>query len=124
MDYYGFWQMLLEEIKAAPTNAQRRIVTFNDPRMYAGALSQWKSLKTKTPGLRQVQVSTLIRAFFVPAAGAGKLMDRYADSLCIEEDHRIQVHSVAPDKSGSAMMPWGSSRFMPRRPGPNLRESM
>ncbi|NOU79737.1 S8 family serine peptidase [Paenibacillus sp. LMG 31459] len=107
MDYYGFWQMLLEEIKAAPTNAQRRIVTFNDPRMYAGALSQWKSLKTKTPGLRQVQVSTLIRAFFVPAAGAGKLMDRYADSLCIEEDHRIQVHSVAPDKSGSAMMPWG-----------------
>lgn len=107
MDYYGFWQMLLEEIKAAPTNAQRRIVTFNDPRMYAAALSQWKSLKSKTPGLRQVQVSTLIRAFFVPAAGAGKLMDRYADSLCIEEDHRIQVHSLSPDKSGSAMMPWG-----------------
>ncbi|MEK3881054.1 S8 family peptidase [Paenibacillus sp. FSL M7-0420] len=107
MDYYGFWQMLLEEMKAASKSAPRHIVTFNDPRMYAGALSQWKSLKSKKPGLRQVQVSTLIRAFFVPAAGAERLMDRYADSLCIEEDHRIKVHSPLADKSGSALMPWG-----------------
>lgn len=34
-------------------------------------------------------------------------MDRYADSLCIEEDHRIKVHSPLADKSGSALMPWG-----------------
>lgn len=66
MDYYGFWQLLLEEISAAPKNAERRIVTFNDHRQYAGALSQWKSLKTKRPGLRQVQVSSLIKAFLYP----------------------------------------------------------
>ncbi|WP_238655865.1 S8 family peptidase [Paenibacillus piscarius] len=107
MDYYGFWQMLLEEMKAAPTSAQRQIVTFNDPRNYAGALSQWKSLKAKKPGLRQVRVSTLIRAFVMPATGAQRLMDRYAGSLCIEEDSRIQVHSIPADKSGSALMPWG-----------------
>ncbi|MFD2881936.1 hypothetical protein ACFTAO_48575 [Paenibacillus rhizoplanae] len=43
----------------------------------------------------------------MPAAGAERLMDRYADSLCIEEDHRILVHSVLADKSGSALLPWG-----------------
>ncbi|MHA6534546.1 S8 family peptidase [Paenibacillus sp. BAC0078] len=107
MNYYGFWQMLLDEISAAPKNAERRIVTFNDPRQYAGALSQWKSLKAKTPGLAQVRISPLIRAFFVPAAGAVRLLDKFADALCVEEDHRIQVHSLAAEKSGSAMLPWG-----------------
>ncbi|OKP83319.1 peptidase S8 [Paenibacillus helianthi] len=107
MDYYGFWQMLLGEISAAPKNAERRIVTFNDARQYAGALSEWKALKAKKPELRQVQISPLIRAFVVPAAGAGKLLYKYEDSLSIEEDSRIQVHAVAPEKSGTAMMPWG-----------------
>lgn len=108
MDYYGFWQMLLDEISAAPKNTtERRIVTFNDARQYAGALSQWKALKKKRPGLRQVQVSPLIRAFFLPAAGAERLMDKFSDLLRIENDLRIQVHSVSPDKSGTAVMPWG-----------------
>ncbi len=107
MDYYRFWQILLDEISAAPKNADRRIVTFNDARQYAGALSEWRSLKAKTPGLRQVQVSPLIRAFFVPAAGAGKLLHTFEDALCIEEDARIQVHAVAPEKSGTPLMPWG-----------------
>ncbi|MGN7765677.1 S8 family peptidase [Paenibacillus sp. 22594] len=107
MDYYGFWQMLLGEISPAPKNAERRIVTFNDARQYAGALSEWKALKAKKPELRQVQISPLIRAFVVPAAGAGKLLYKYEDSLSIEEDSRIQVHAVAPEKSGTAVMPWG-----------------
>ncbi|WP_310830919.1 S8 family peptidase [Paenibacillus pedocola] len=107
MDYYGFWQLLLEEISAAPKNTERRIVTFNDDRQYAGALSQWKSLKAKRPGLRQVQVSNLIKAFFVPAAGAERLMDKFASSLRIEEDLRIKVHSVPGEKTGTAMLPWG-----------------
>lgn len=107
MDYYGFWQMLLEEISAAPKNGERRIVTFNDARQYAGALSQWKALKAKRPGLRKVQISPLIRAFFVPAAGMGRLMNRFADVLCIEEDIRIQIHAAPGEKSGTAIMPWG-----------------
>ncbi|MRN57335.1 S8 family peptidase [Paenibacillus monticola] len=107
MDYYGFWQMLLEEISAAPKNGERRIVTFNDARQYAGALSQWKTLKAKRPGLRKVQISPLIRAFFVPAAGIGRLMNRFADVLYIEEDIRIQIHAAPGEKSGTAMMPWG-----------------
>lgn len=107
MDYYRFWQMLLEEISAAPKNAERRIVTFNDARQYAGALSQWKSLKSKRPGLKKVQVSPLIRAFFVPAVAAEKLMDKFAAWLSIEDDMRIQVHSVSTDMSGTAALPWG-----------------
>ncbi|ULO07464.1 S8 family peptidase [Paenibacillus sp. 19GGS1-52] len=107
MDYYGFWQMLLEEISAAPKNGERRIVTFNDARQYAGALSQWKALKAKRPGLRRVLISPLIRAFFVPAAGMGRLMNRFADVLCIEEDIRIQIHAAPGEKSGTAIMPWG-----------------
>jgi subtilisin len=108
MDYYGFWQMLLEEISAAPKkNEERRIVTFYDARHYAGALSQWKNLRTKKPGLRQVQVSPLIRAFFVPAAGAAKLVHKFADTLSVEEDYRMQIHSMPGEKSGTVVMPWG-----------------
>lgn len=99
--------MLLQEISAAPKTTERRIVTFNDARHYAGALAQWRTLKTKRPGLRQVQVSPLIRAFFVPAAGIGRLMDRFSDTLSIEEDRRIQVHSIANEKTSTALMPWG-----------------
>ncbi|SEU31974.1 S8 family peptidase [Paenibacillus sp. NFR01] len=107
MDYFGFWQMLLEEIKAAPKHAERRIVTFNDARHYAGALQQWRSLRTKRPHLRQIQISPLIRAFFVPAAGAERLMDKYASTLSIEEDFRIKVHSLPGEKAGTAVIPWG-----------------
>lgn len=107
MDYYRFWHMLLEEISAAPKNGERRIVTFNDARQYAGALSQWKALKAKQPGLRQVQASPLIRAFFVPAAGARKLINRFADLLNVEEDLQIQIHSLPSEKSGIAALPWG-----------------
>lgn len=107
MDYYRFWQMLLEEISAAPKTDERRIVTFYDPRHYAGALSQWKSLRSKKAGLRQVQVSPLIRAFFVPASGAARLVQRFADTLSVEEDYRIQLHSVPGEKAGNTMMPWG-----------------
>ncbi|UQZ34294.1 peptidase S8 [Paenibacillus sp. PK3_47] len=107
MDYYGFWQMLLDEISAASKHTERRIVTFNDGRHYAAALSQWKSLKKKLPGLRQVQVSPLIRAFFVPAASPEKLMVKYSSALSIEEDLRIRVHSLAGEMTGTAVMPWG-----------------
>jgi len=107
MDYHKFWHMLLEEISVAPNNGERRILTFNDPRQYAGAFTQWKALKAKQPELRQVQVSPLIRAFFVPAAGAGKLMSRFADLLNVEEDLQIQIHSIANEKSGTATLPWG-----------------
>lgn len=98
MDYYKFWNMLLEEISVAPKNGERRILTFNDPRQYAGAFSQWKALKAKQPELRQVQVSPLIRAFFVPAA-AGKLMNRFTDLLNVEDDLQIQIHSIANEKA-------------------------
>lgn len=107
MDYYRFWHMLLEEISAAPNNGERRILIFNDARKYAGALSQWKALKAKQPGLRQVQASPLIRAFFVPAAGAERLMNRFTDLLNVEEDLQIQIHSVTSEKLGMATLPWG-----------------
>ncbi|WP_150275777.1 S8 family peptidase [Paenibacillus tepidiphilus] len=107
MDYYGFWQMLLEEMSAAPHHAERRIVTFNDARHYAGALSQLKLLKAKRAGVGRIQVAPLIRAFFVPGPGAEKLMVKYAGAVCIEEDLRIQVHALAGEKSETAAMPWG-----------------
>ncbi|QWU18151.1 Subtilase family protein [Paenibacillus sophorae] len=110
MDFYEFWQAMLKEIATAPANEQRRIVTFHDPRQYAGALSQWKSLKPSRPGLRKVKVSPLIRAFVVPAAGAAKLMHKYAGALTIEEDLRIQIHSPAASSTTrrtSHYLPWG-----------------
>ncbi|MBT2292280.1 S8 family peptidase [Paenibacillus albidus] len=107
MDYYGFWQLLLGEISAAPKNGERRIVTFKDARQYAGALAQWKQLKKKRPALRKVQASPLIRAFFVPAAGAANLLNRFADALSVEEDLRIQLHAVPEEKKGTVVMPWG-----------------
>lgn len=45
-------------------------------------------------------------AFFVPAA-AGKLMNRFADLLNVEDDLQIQIHSIANEKSGIAALPWG-----------------
>ncbi|ASA25086.1 S8 family peptidase [Paenibacillus donghaensis] len=107
MDYYRFWQLLLDEISVAPKNGERRIVTFHDPRHYAGVLSEWRSLKSKRAGLKQVQVSTLIRAFVMPAAGAARLLDRFAESLNVEEDLRIQIHSIPGERVGTAVLPWG-----------------
>ncbi|NJJ42381.1 S8 family peptidase [Paenibacillus apii] len=110
MDLHEFWKLVLEEAAAAPGNAERRIVTFHDPRQYAGALSQWKSLKSRRPGLRRVKASPLIRAFFVPAAGAVKLMQRYREAIAVEEDLRIQIHSKAPPLSAYKpphSLPWG-----------------
>lgn len=107
MDYHKFWNMMIEEISVAPKNGERRILTFYDPRQYAGALSYWKALKAKQPELQQVLASPLIRAFFVPASGAGKLLQRFADLLNVEDDLPIQIHSVASQKSGIATLPWG-----------------
>lgn len=107
MDYHKFWNMIIKEISIAPKNGERRILTFYDPRQYAGALSYWKALKTKQPELQQVLASPLIRAFFVPASGAGKLLHRFADLLNVEDDLQIQIHSVASQKSGIAALPWG-----------------
>lgn len=107
MDYHKFWNMMIEEISVAPKNGERRILTFYDPRQYAGALSYWKALKAKQPELQQVLASPLIRAFFVPASGAGKLLQRFADLLNVEDDLQIQIHSVASQKSGIATLPWG-----------------
>lgn len=98
---------MIEEISVAPKNGERRILTFYDPRQYAGALSYWKALKVKQPELQQVLASPLIRAFFVPASGAGKLLQRFADLLNVEDDLQIQIHSVASQKSGIATLPWG-----------------
>lgn len=98
---------MIEEISVAPKNGERRILTFYDPRQYAGALSYWKALKAKQPELQQVLASPLIRAFFVPASGAGKLLQRFADLLNVEDDLQIQIHSVASQKSGIATLPWG-----------------
>lgn len=107
MDYHKFWNMIIKEISVAPKNGERRILTFYDPRQYAGALSYWKALKTKQPELQQVLASPLIRAFFVPASGSGKLLHRFADLLNVEDDLQIQIHSVASQKSGIATLPWG-----------------
>lgn len=107
MDYHKFWNMMIEEISVAPKNGERRILTFYDPRQYAGALSYWKALKAKQPELQQVLASPLIRAFFVPASGDGKLLQRFADLLNVEDDLQIQIHSVASQKSGIATLPWG-----------------
>ncbi|MFD1776503.1 S8 family peptidase [Paenibacillus rhizophilus] len=110
MDFHEFWKLVLEEAAAAPGNAERRIVTFHDPRQYAGALSQWKSLKSRRPGLRRVKVSPLIRAFFVPAAGAVKLVQRYSEAVAVEEDLRIQIHSHTQSPAAnknSHSLPWG-----------------
>lgn len=107
MDYHKFWHMLLEEISVAPKNGERRILTFYDPRQYAGALSHWKALKAKQPELQQVLASPLIKAFFVPAAGTGKLLNRFADLLNVENDLQIQIHSLASPKSETVTLPWG-----------------
>jgi len=107
MDYYNFWQSLLGEISAAPKHGERRILTFHDAREYAAALSKWKILKAKQPDLRKVQISPLIRAFFVPAAGMEKLMHKFADTLSVEEDSMIQIHSLPMEKTGGTVMPWG-----------------
>ena len=106
MDYYGFWQSLLEELSAAPKRGERRILTFYDAREYAAALSKWKSLKTKQPELQKVQISPMIRAFFVPAAGAEKLIRKFSDAVSVEEDQRMQIHALPGEKTGT-LMPWG-----------------
>jgi subtilisin len=106
MDYIGFWNGLLEEISVAPKHGERRILTFYDTREYAAALSNWKSLRVKEPLFRRVQAAPLIRAFFIPAAGAEKLMHKFADAVSIEKDVRMQIHALPGDKAGS-VMPWG-----------------
>ncbi|MFP4978886.1 S8 family peptidase [Paenibacillus sp. CN-4] len=106
MDYYAFWQTLLQEIPAASRLGDRRIVTFPDPRQYAGAFSYWKSLKAKEPALRRIRSSRLIRAFFVPSAAAAKLEDAYGHTIRIEEDHRVQIHAAPPGQA-PASIPWG-----------------
>ncbi|WP_379137603.1 S8 family peptidase [Paenibacillus sp. sgz500958] len=107
MDYYGFWQSLLNGMSSAPGHNERQIITFHDAREYAAALSKWKVLKAKQPELRQVQISPLIRAFVVPASGMEKLLvHRFSDTVSVEEDLKIQLHSLPAEKSGS-IMPWG-----------------
>lgn len=107
MDYYVFWQTLLAGAVAAESSPERRIITFSDPRSYAGAFSQWQSLKRKQPGLRQVGVSSLIRAFFVPASGADKLKHRYGSLIHLEDDRRIKLHAVTTAEKNPAGLPWG-----------------
>lgn len=110
MDFYGFWKSVVEELAAAPGSGERRILTFRDSRHYAGALAQWKSLKARRSGLRKIKASPLIRAFIVPAAGAMKLLQKYAGLITVEEDMRIQIHSFTPsspvEKNGNSL-PWG-----------------
>lgn len=106
MNYYGFWHSLLEEISAAPKYGGRRILTFYDTREYAQALSKLKMLRTKLPALRKVQISPLIQAFFIPAAGGDKLRHKYAYTLSVEEDLRMQIHSL-PKENPVTALPWG-----------------
>ncbi|MNB68956.1 Subtilisin DY [compost metagenome] len=109
MDYYAFWQSVHEEIAAGPYG-ERRILTFHNSRQYAGALAQLKQLKARRTGLRKVKASPLIRAFIVPAAGAFKLMRKYAGLIAVEEDSRIQIHSYSSSsvaQTPPSSIPWG-----------------
>ncbi|WP_310552079.1 S8 family peptidase [Paenibacillus glufosinatiresistens] len=111
MEDYRFWQDWMEQTQSAPANGERRIVTFREPRQYAGALSQWQALRRKRPPGGQVRVSSLIRAFFVPASGASLLARKYGGSVAVEEDVRITLHAAVtlpqPGEKAGASLPWG-----------------
>ncbi|HEY2493645.1 MAG TPA: S8 family peptidase [Paenibacillus sp.] len=107
MDYTGFIQILLEESERPASALERRIITFHNPQRFNAYQRELHALKSSGITIPNVQSSNLIKAIIAPLPCRSKLINKYKDTLHIEDDIQLKIHALPSTIENSPGIPYG-----------------